>query len=306
MNDMKKIIVVCGPTGIGKTSFAIKLAAFFNGEIISADSMQIYRHMNIGTAKPDSKELKNAEHHLIDFFDPADEFDAGMFVKAADEAVSNITGQGKIPIVAGGTGLYIKALLHGLFRVQPVCEKTLSLLNRELKEKGRLHLHKKLEHCDPETAKRVHPNDSFRVIRALEFYHTNGNKISEQKIKHSFNENRYEYIKIGLYMERKKLYARINQRVDMMISQGLLSEVENLVEKGYSLNLKAMQSIGYKHMGMFIKNQVEWDEAVRLLKRDTRRYAKRQFTWFNKDKEVIWLKPLEIENARKLIKEFLT
>jgi tRNA dimethylallyltransferase len=303
---MKKIVIICGPTGIGKTSFAIKLANFFNGEIISADSMQIYKHMNIGTAKPHSEELKLAPHHLIDFLDPKDDFDAGLYVKAADIAIEKIIDKGKIPIVAGGTGLYIKALLYGLFRLNPLCQKNLAKLNRELKEKGKLSLYKKLEECDPKAAKTIHPNDSFRVIRALEFYQTNKQRISDRKADHNFDKNRYDFIKVGLYTDREKLYERINKRVDIMLSQGLLKEVTTLVENGYSLDLKPMQSIGYKHMGMFIKDEVDWKEAVRLLKRDTRRYAKRQFTWFNKEREINWVRPSQFEETKNLIKDFLT
>ncbi len=303
---MKKIIIICGPTGIGKTSFAIKIARSFNGEIVSADSMQIYKQMNIGTAKPDSEELNLAFHHLIDFIDPKDNFDAGIYVKAADTAITNIARKGKTPVVAGGTGLYIRALLHGLLRSKPLNEKTVSQLENELKERGNTFLHKRLEQCDPEAAGSIHPNDVFRTLRALEFFLTNNQKISDWQNKHNFNDQRYDFIKIGLYMEREKLYERINKRVDIMLNQGLLKEVVTLIENGYSLDLKPMQSIGYKHMGMFINNEVDWDEAVRLLKRDTRRYAKRQFTWFNKDKQIIWVKPSEIEKAKQLVKDFLT
>ncbi len=262
--------------------------------------------MDIGTAKPDEEEQKLVSHHLINFLDPMENFDAAMYAKAADRVIKEIFAKGKTPFIAGGTGLYIKTLLHGLFRSEPICEKTLSKLNRELEEKGRLYLYQKLEECDPESAKALHPNDSFRVIRALEFFVTNRQKISDYKKKHSFHETRYNFIKIGLYMEREKLYKRINQRVDIMLSQGLLKEVTTLVEEGYSLDLKPMQSIGYKHMGMFIKNEVDWEEAVRLLKRDTRRYAKRQFTWFNKEREINWVRPSQFEESKNLIKEFLT
>lgn len=303
---MKRIIVICGPTGIGKTSFAISIARRFNGEIIGADSMQIYRHMNIGTAKPDTDELKQAKHHMIDFLDPKDDFDAGLYATAADKAIEEITARGKVPIVAGGTGLYIRALLHGLFRSKPICEKTLSQLTRELEEKGSLSLYAQLEHCDPAAAKKIHPNDSFRVIRALEVYQTTGHRISDRQNTHNFAELKYDSIKIGLCMDREALYDRINQRVDMMLDQGLLNEVTTLVENGYSFDLKPMQSIGYKHMAMFIKNEVDWEEAVRLLKRDTRRYAKRQFTWFNKEKDLIWINADDTEKAIETAKDFLT
>lgn len=303
---MKKIIVICGPTGIGKTRFAISAAGCFNGEIIGADSMQIYKHMDIGTAKPCPEELKQARHHLINFVDPKDDFDAGQYLKTADKAIEDITSRGKIPIIAGGTGLYIKALLHGLFRSEPVCEKTMLQLTQELEEKGKRHLYQRLEKCDPRAAKKIHPNDSFRLIRALEVCQTTGQRISHRQKDHSFKDLRYNSLKIGLYMDRKKLYDHINQRVDAMLDQGLLKEVTRLAENGYSFDLKPMQSIGYKHMAMFINKKVDWEEAVRLLKRDTRRYAKRQFTWFNKDKDINWLMPSEFNTAKKLIKEFLT
>ena len=302
---MKKIIIICGPTGIGKTSFAIKVAQLFNGEIVSADSMQIYKYMNIGTAKPDSRQLKLAPHHLVNFLDPKSNFDAGMYVKAADTAITNIVDKGKLPIIAGGTGLYIKALLHGLFRSRSIDEKILSQLEQQLKKKGNLFLYKQLEKYDPKAAKTIHPNDSFRVIRAIEFYQTNNQKISDWQKKHNFDDQRYDFLQLGLYTDREKLYERINQRVDVMLCQGLLKEVTDLIKKGYSLNLKTMQSIGYKHMGMFINNEVDWDEAVRLLKRDTRRYAKRQFTWFNKDSQISWLKPCQLDEAQCLINFFL-
>lgn len=303
---MKKIIAICGPTGIGKTSFAISIANRFNGEIIGADSMQIYRHLNIGTAKPEIEELMQARHHLVDFVDPKDEYDAGKYVKAADEVIADIFFRRKVPIVAGGTGLYIKALISGLFRSEPICEKTVLRLTEELEENGNRALYEKLILCDPKAAVKIHPNDSFRVIRALEVYQKSGQKISDRQSRHNFDEHRYISLKIGLTMEREKLYDRINKRVDMMLNNGLLSEVIALKEDGYGFNLKPMQSIGYKHMAMFIKNEVDWEEAVRLLKRDTRRYAKRQFTWFHKDTDIHWIKPSELNVAESLIKEFLT
>ncbi|OGR27722.1 MAG: tRNA (adenosine(37)-N6)-dimethylallyltransferase MiaA [Desulfobacterales bacterium RIFOXYA12_FULL_46_15] len=303
---MKRIIIICGPTGVGKTPLAVRVAQKFNGEIVGADSMQIYRHLNIGTAKPDPEEMDLVRHHLIDCIDPKDEFDAGRYVKLADKAIQDITSRGKIPIITGGTGLYIKALLNGLFRSESICTETLSRLALELKEKGVHALYEKLSECDPKAADRIHPNDSFRVIRAIEVFQTTGNRISDYQKRHSFHDHRYESLKIGLYLEREKLYDRINQRVDMMMNKGLLNEVLSMVENGYSFNLKSMQSIGYKHMAMFIQKKIDLPEAINLLKRDTRRYAKRQFTWFNKDKDIAWYNPLEINGIEKLIKDFLT
>jgi len=304
-NGMKKIVTICGPTGIGKTNFAIAIAQNFNGEIIGADSMQIYKYMDIGTAKPDENERTMAVHHLVDFLDPKEEFDAGQYATRADGIIASLYNRGKLPIIAGGTGLYMRALLHGLFRAQPVCEKTLADLTRLHQEKGNLYLHAQLNLCDPIAAQKIHPNDSFRVIRALEVFQTTGNPISQSQKAHDFKKDKYQSLTIGLTMDRKRLYERINQRVDIMISQGLLDEVKSLIERGYSLDLKSMQSIGYRHMGMFLKKEVDFYEAVRLLKRDTRRYAKRQFTWFNSEKDLIWLEPSQTDKAFELVKNFL-
>ncbi|MCP4021693.1 MAG: tRNA (adenosine(37)-N6)-dimethylallyltransferase MiaA [Desulfobacteraceae bacterium] len=302
----KKIIVICGPTGIGKTAFAIGLANRFDGEIIGADSMQIYKYMDIGTAKPDKEEKRQARHHLVDIAEPDENFDAGLYASAADSAIQDIFSRGKLPIVAGGTGFYIQALLYGLFRSKPADAAVLEHLTSELEEKGNKHLYDRLLQCDPEAANKIHPNDTFRVIRALEVFEITKIPISQQQKSHEFKKQKFKTLKFGLTMEREKLYQRINKRVDMMLDQGLLKEVESLHNKGYSLDLKPMQSIGYKHMGLFLKGEVDWEEAVRLLKRDTRRYAKRQFTWFNKDKEIVWLEPDQIEPAVDLVKNFLT
>lgn len=303
---MNKIIIICGPTGVGKTSAAIQIAKKFNGEIISADSIQVYKYLDIGTAKPEPEEMSIVPHHLISCMYPKDEFDAGHYVRAADQAITDIVSRGKIPIVAGGTGLYIKALLNGLFRSESVCIQTLSHLTDELKEHGALALHKRLAQIDPESAQKIHPHDSFRVIRALEIFQTTGNKISDRQKDHNFLHQRYNGLKIGLYLDRDVLYRRINHRVDAMMKKGLLNEVISLIEKGYTFDLKPMQSIGYKHMAMYIQNQIPLSEAITLLKRDSRRYAKRQFTWFNKDKSIIWRKPSEMEEIENLVKDFLT
>lgn len=303
---MEKIITICGPTGIGKTGFAIALAQAFNGEIIGADSMQIYKYMDIGTAKPDAAELAQAPHHLVDFLNPSLDFDAGQYAQMAAQKIIDITRKGRIPIIAGGTGLYIRALLYGLFRSRPVCEKTLAQLTKEAQEKGSAYLHHLLHACDPAAAQKIHPHDSFRIIRALEVFQTTGTPISQMQKEHNFNSPRYQSLTMGLFMDRKTLYERIDSRVDTMIRQGFLAEVTDLVRKGYSLDLKSMQSIGYRHMGWFLKKELDFDRAVFLLKRDTRRYAKRQFTWFKKEPGIIWLKPSQLSRAKTLAKEFLT
>ncbi|WP_022668729.1 tRNA (adenosine(37)-N6)-dimethylallyltransferase MiaA [Desulfospira joergensenii] len=303
---MKKILTICGPTGIGKTGFAIRLARAFDGEIIGADSMQIYKHMNIGTAKPDEEEREQVVHHMVDFLDPKIEFDAGQYARQAGQVIDELAKKGKMPIVAGGTGFYIRALLYGLFRSRPVCEKTISRLTEQLHEKGSSYLYEQLKACDPAAAQKIHPNDSFRLVRALEVYSTTGKPISHQQQDHDFKDQKFESLTLGLSMDRERLYERINKRVDMMMDQGLLREVADLVEKGYSLDLKSMQSIGYRHMGMFLKEEVDLDEAVRLLKRDTRRYAKRQFTWFKKEPGIIWVNPEEFSRAQQIVNDFLT
>ncbi|MCK5096920.1 MAG: tRNA (adenosine(37)-N6)-dimethylallyltransferase MiaA, partial [Desulfobacteraceae bacterium] len=279
-----KILVICGPTGIGKTGFAIKLAKLFSGEIIGADSMQVYKKMNIGTASPDIDEQKMAVHHLIDVVEPDEDFDAGKYIKLADKAILDICKKKKLPIVAGGTGLYIRALLYGLFQQRKADADIMLKLNKELDEFGSDFLYEKLEKIDPALAKKLHPNDSFRVINALEVYESTGTIKSEQLKKHEFKDDRYSCLKFGLYMDREKLYDRINQRVDSMMDQGFLSEVKELLNMGYKKELKPMQSIGYKHICDYFSNVNDYDETLRLLKRDTRRFAKRQFTWFRKEK----------------------
>jgi tRNA dimethylallyltransferase len=303
---MKEIITVCGPTGIGKTGFAIFLAKTFNGEIIGADSMQIYKYMDIGTAKPDKSERAKARHHLVDFLDPATDFDAGQYSLMAGQTIDTITQNNRIPIVAGGTGLYIRALLYGLFRSRPACQNTLARLTQTLEEKGSPYLHQQLNACDPAAARRIHPHDGFRIIRALEVFQTTGIPISQRQTQHSFAPPCYRSLTLGLYIDRHDLYERINQRVDMMMAHGLLSEVRGLVEKGYDLSLKSMQSIGYRHMGKVINHEMDIETAVSLLKRDTRRYAKRQFTWFKKEPGIVWIEPSQKDRAVALVKDFLT
>ncbi len=301
----KRIIVICGPTAIGKTNFAIWIAKKFNGEIIGADSMQVYRHMDIGTAKPDSLERKMAVHHMIDIADPDEEFDAVKFTEMADKAIERIIKKGKIPVVAGGTGFYIKALLHGLFRQGRAADKDIiSRLEMEAGKTGSAFFHKKLEKIDPDSAERIHPNDAFRIIRALEVFESTGRTMTSFHREHRFASNRYISLKLGLYMDRTRLYKRIEERVDAMINNGLINEVESLIEMGYSCRLKSMQSLGYRHICDFLNNGVSFEDTVVLLKRDTRRYAKRQFTWFGKDEKILWLQPHEKEKAERYIINF--
>lgn len=300
-----KVIIICGPTALGKTSMAIHLAKSFDGEIVGADSMQIYRYMDIGTAKPTIEEQASVKHHMINIIDPDEHFDARKYAVLARDKVLELHGQGITPFVVGGTGLYIKAFLHGLFKSEASNFDIRARLKNDFQAYGPDFLYKQLCRRDPETAKKIHPNDTYRIIRALEVHESTGKTLTEFHQAHGFREKPYFVLKIGLYMDRDIIYDRINRRVDVMISSGLVNEVKALLEMGYSPNLKSMQSIGYRHIVNFIKGNCPWDETVRILKRDTRRYAKRQLTWFKADPEVIWMGPEALENIKGQIKKFL-
>ena len=304
-NQKPSIVVICGPTGIGKTAAAITLAEACNGEIVSADSMQIYRLMEIGTAKPTPGEQSRIPHHLIDIITPEIPFDAARYEKMAREVISDLHGQGKLPIIAGGTGFYIKALTQGLFDSIPHDPEVRQRLKKEADILGGDALHKRLSACDPETGRKLHPNDTYRILRALEIFETTGKPLSSHHRGHQFSKRPFRQLKIGLTMPREALYERINARVDQMLQAGLLNEVQILVEKGYASELKSMQSIGYRHMVDFIFGRLDWQEAVRTMKRDTRRYAKRQMVWFKADPEIHWLAPDQLSEMRQLVEAFL-
>jgi tRNA dimethylallyltransferase len=298
-------VVVCGPTGIGKTAFAIDLARRFKGEIIGADSMQLYRHMDIGTAKPTPEERAAVRHHMVDVVDPDGHFDAEMYANMAYAKVVELADNKILPFIVGGTGLYIKALVHGLFESAEIDEHVRQRLKEEAADKGGAYLHARLEKVDPFAAARIHANDTYRIVRALEIYESTGRTLSVSQQQHQFRPQRLQTVKIGLAMDREALYRRIDKRVDLMLDQGLLKEVQGLIEAGYAMALKSMQSLGYRHMGAFLNNGVDWEEAVRTLKRDTRHYAKRQMTWFRADPEIVWMGPQDIEKAVACIADFL-
>jgi tRNA dimethylallyltransferase len=299
-----KIIVICGPTGVGKTGFAIELARQFNGEIVGADSMQIYRHMNIGTAKPTAAEQAEVAHHMVDIVDPHEDFDAAEYGRLAYACVTRLIERDKLPFVVGGTGLYIKALIYGLAQAVPSDDKIRSQLKAELSQSSALAMHNRLAQVDPQSARRIHPNDTFRILRALEVFQITGRPISAFHDSHGFAQTRFDALRIGLTLPRPQLYARIDQRVDAMLVQGLVDEVRVLLDKGLDCRLKSMQSLGYRHMADFLQGRLEWDEAVRTLKRDHRRYAKRQMTWFGADDNVRWLQPDQLPQAVDLIETF--
>ncbi len=300
-----KVIIICGSTGIGKTAVAIELAGKFGGEIISADSMQIYRYMDIGTAKPTLEELAQIAHHMIDIVDPDEDYNAVQFSKQARDRIAEIVNRGLIPFIVGGTGLYIKALLYGLFQSKPVDPQIRNRLKQEAEENGSGFLFERLKKIDPDTADRLHPNDSYRIIRALETIESTGKSISDHHQEHGFPDDPFTVLKICLQMDRQQLYDRIDKRVDMMIEAGFVDEVKKLLEMGYAADLKSMQSIGYRHVVEFLEEKLSWDECVRTLKRDTRRFAKRQFTWFGADRQNYWYEPDQLNEIVRLVEGFL-
>ncbi len=300
-----RIIVICGPTATGKTGAAIKVAEEFNGEIISADSMQIYRNMNIGTAKPTPRELHSKPHHMIDIADPDEPFDAARFAEQAREIVYRLHGRGIAPIVAGGTGLYIKALTRGLFQAEALDTQVRQQIKSETVDLDSRVLHDRLHEIDPEAAARIHPNDRFRILRAIEMHAATGVALSDHQRRHGFGDRPFQVFNIGLVLEREALYARIDRRVDAMLAAGLEQEVAGLLKSGYGEDLKSMQSIGYRHMAAFLNGNLSREETVQTMKRDTRRYAKRQMTWFRAVKDIIWIEPDRIETLFPQIKSFL-
>lgn len=281
------VLVLVGPTAVGKSELAIKLAQKLNGEIISADSMQVYREMDIGTAKPSQYEQELIPHHLIDIVDPNERFNVADYVRLAESKIEEIVARNRLPIIAGGTGLYINALFDGFLfpdsGADPTLRKQLQQQAKDVPES----LHKQLIEIDPESAKRLHPNDHRRIIRALEVYHTTGKTITELQSKMEVHERKYRPIFIGLNRERTKLYQRIETRVDQMIKMGLVNEVVDLLIK-YPEQPTALQAIGYKEIALFLHGHLTLEEAIYVLKRDTRRYAKRQLSWFRRDKRIQW------------------
>lgn len=286
--DRLRVVILLGPTGVGKSKFAIEWAEELGGEIISADSMQVYRYMDIGTAKPTLDDQKKVRHHLIDLVTPDQPFHAALYRTLGRKTIEQLFENKKPIWIVGGTGLYIKTLTQGLFSSPKIDPRVRENLRGEAKEKGGDALYERLKRVDSQTAFHLHPNDLFRVIRALEVFDSTGVPISFYREQHRFGERPYVTLKIGLEMNRDMLYRRIEERVDQMVEKGFLGEVAGLMEMGYGRELKPMQSLGYKQMVQFLVKEIGWDEAVRRMKRDTRHYAKRQWSWFKADPEVHW------------------
>jgi tRNA dimethylallyltransferase len=300
-----KIIIVVGPTAVGKSEVALELAAALGGEIINADSQQVYRYLDIGTAKPSRAEREQVAHHLLDVVTPDEEFSAARFRALASAAVEQIQRRGRAVIVCGGTGLYIKALTKGLF-VGPARDDSIrGRLDLEADRDGLSALYSRLEQVDGAALSWIHPNDRQRILRALEVFELTGRPMSEWQKQHGFADQRYDCLLIGLDRKREELYHAINQRCAAMIAHGLVDEVAGLVERGYGLDLKPLQSLGYRHAGLILTKQLAEPEALELMQRDTRHLAKRQLTWFRGLAEVRWFHPDARSAIRAAAEEFL-
>lgn len=284
-----KLLCLLGPTAVGKTEVSIQLAQHLDAEIVSVDSRQVYRQMDIGTAKPTPEEQQAVPHHLIDCVDITQPFSVADYQSLADAAINNIQNRGKQGLLVGGAGLYFRAIVDGLFEGPPADTSFRKRLEQEASEHGVDMLHDRLKTCDPESAERIHPNNVIRVIRALEVYELTGIPMSKHQQQWLPENQRYPFIAYGLTMPRQQLYQRIEQRVDKMLENGLISEVESLLAAGYSRDTFALQSFGYKELIAYLDGKCNYVEAVEQLKQNTRRFAKRQLTWFRKDKRIEWV-----------------
>ena len=283
------VIVIVGPTCSGKTNLSLKLAELIPLEIISTDSRQIYKYLNIGTAKPSKPQLGKVPHHLIDFLDPSENYDVSIFEKDAGRIIEEIFSRNKIPIVVGGSGLYVKALIDGIFDTADKDEGYRNDLLQKRKEFGNEFLYEELKKVDTESATKMLPQNWKRVIRALEVFHTTGEPIWKHHQKQSTSkEKKYVFKQFGLNWDRKILYEKIDKRVDEMIENGFVDEVKSILNKGYNKNLNSLNTVGYKEIVQHLNGEISFEKAVELIKRNTRHYAKRQLTWFKKDKRIHW------------------
>lgn len=304
----QKLIVVAGPTASGKTRLAIDIAKSVNGEIVNADSMQIYKYMNIGSAKPTLEEQSEAKHHLIDFLDPDEEFSVADYTDLAHKVIAEIASRGKVPIMCGGTGLYINSVVNDItFGEIETDYKLREELNELAKQHGSQYLLDILKEFDPVSAQRLHPGNLRRIVRAIEFYRTTGIPISEHQEMTKQKESRYEPLMLCVKWDREVLYDRINKRVDIMLNDGLLDEVKRLMEMGYTKELNSMKGIGYKEIIDYFEGNMSLEDTVNLIKQSSRRYAKRQLTWFRRDKRIHWLDANEdfLAEGIQLCKEFI-
>lgn len=305
MNNLNKqpLVIITGPTGVGKTDISIDIAKKINGEIISADSIQIYKYMEIGSAKITKEKMDGIKHYLVDELNPDEEFNVYMFKTMSKRAMEEIYAKGKIPIIVGGTGFYIQSILYDIeFSDEEEKDDSIRKKYEQLaKEKGNLYVHKLLEEVDKESADSIHENNLKRVIRALEYYEVNHEKISVHNVREASKESPYNFVYFVLNRQRDVLYERIDKRVDIMIGQGLVNEVKHLLALGYSPDLVSMQGLGYKEIVAYLNGEYTLDEAVEIIKRDTRHFAKRQLTWFRREKEVTFMNYEDYGNDKGLV-----
>lgn len=302
----RPLVILTGPTAVGKTALSIALAKEIGGEIISADSMQVYRRMDIGSAKITPEEMAGVPHHLIDVLEPDQEFNVVVFQKLAKRAVADIYSRGHIPVVVGGTGFYIQALVYDIDFTENDEDTALRRSLEELaRREGAEALYERLRAVDPESCESIHANNIKRVIRAIEFYEKTGKKISDHNREQRQNDSPYNVAYFVLNDDRERIYERINERVDLMMAQGLTEEVRALRESGCRKDMVSMQGLGYKELLSYLEGEMSLEEAVYLIKRDTRHFAKRQLTWFRREKEVIWIeKNVFDRNSQKML-EFM-
>jgi len=298
-----RVAALVGATATGKTAVALNLAQSLGAEIVNADSLQIYRELDIGTAKPTLEERGRAPHHLIDVADPPEPYDAARYCQEGRQVLDDLTLRGVPPLVVGGTGLYLKALLSGLFAEGEPAPGVRDRVRRDLGALGLPALYARLIHLDPATASRLHPHDTYRIVRALEVIAATGRPLSEFINAHRFQDAPYEVLKLGLLLPREELYRRIDLRVELMLEAGWLDEIEGLLRR-YPPDLKPLQALGYRHLINYLTGRWGWEEALTLLSRDTRRYAKRQLTWFGSDPEIRWFNPDQVEEMAGVLAEF--
>ena len=298
-----KVIVICGPTASGKTALSIEVAKKINGEIISCDSMQIYKDMNIGTAKPTKEEMGEIKHYLIDYVLPTERYSVAEYKKDAKKAIKEVIEKGKTPIIVGGTGLYVDSLIYEIeYPEIKFDEEYRKKLEKEVEEEGLEKLYEKAKKIDPIAIQKISKTDKKRILRVLEIYHATGKTKTEQEIISRQKEPEYDYKVYGLLWDRQKLYDRINLRVDIMIEQGLIEEVKTILKK-YSEFPTAIQGLGYKEVVQYLNKEITKEEMIEKIKQETRRYAKRQMTWFRKNKQTIWLNAEDKQNNINIISE---
>lgn len=303
MNEKIPIILLVGPTAVGKTEIGLQLAQLLKTDIISADSMQVYRYLDIGTAKPTKEQQRLVKHWMIDIVNPDEPYNAAFYSRDAEKIIVQLFKENKIPLVVGGSGLYIRALIDGLFPHSEIDLQWRQQFRDSLSSISSEELHRQLEKVDPVAASRIHPHDRVRILRALEIFEYFSVPISELQKMHQIKKLQFQPLFFGLTMDIKELYAKINFRVDKMLEAGWVKEVEFLRQRGYNSNLKCMQGLGYRRINEYLDGKIDYKEMVRLIKRDTRRYAKRQLTWFKRDARVLWKEILPYSDVYQIALE---